>query len=154
MNWRLAFLALAAVLLLVCDESGAADRRGGRFSKDMHGVIRDKETGLEWFVGPNQDMTWRQAEAWAKGAPVNGGGWRLPTIAELRTLLGSGEYRPEGKDYSIKIDPIFQYGACCPWSCDTRDAGSAWLFDLDDGAPKPRARGNSYDGPPIAVRLR
>lgn len=154
MHWRLAFLAFVAVFLLVCDESGAEKPRDSRFSKNFHGVIRDKETGLEWFVGPNQDMSWRQAEAWAKGLPVGGGGWRLPTIAELRTLLGTGEYTPPNKTYSIKIHPIFQYGACCPWSCDTRDAGSAWLFDLDEGVAKPRARGNSYDGPPLAVRVR
>lgn len=134
--------------------SGAVSRGGVRFVKDVYGVIIDKQTGLQWYMGPNEDMTWRQAQSWTQSLSAGGGGWRMPTVSELRGLYGTGEYTPANKSYSVKIDPIFQLGACCPWSSDTRDALLAWLFDFDEGVPKWRARGNGYDGPPFAVRSR
>ena len=35
-----------------------------RFTKADNGVITDSVTGLEWYVGPNRDNSWRQAKAW------------------------------------------------------------------------------------------
>ena len=134
--------------------SGAVNRGGGRFARDVYGVISDKQTGLQWYMGPNEDMTWRQAQSWTQSLSAGGGGWRMPTVSELRGLHGTGEYTPTHRSYSVKIAPIFQLGACCPWSSDTRDVWSAWLFDFDEGVPKWRARGNRHDGPPLAVRSR
>ena len=36
-----------------------------RFTKANNGVITDSVTGLDWYIGPNQDNNWRQAKAWA-----------------------------------------------------------------------------------------
>jgi hypothetical protein len=74
---------------------------GKRYSIAPEKVITDSKTGLEWFLGPNQELTWEQAQAWAASLQVAGGGWRLPSLRELRTLYhhGLGSYN---------ISPLFQ----------------------------------------------
>jgi hypothetical protein len=74
-----------------------------RFTKDKSGVISDSATGLQWYVGPDQGMKWDQAKAWTESLTVAGGGWRMPTIPELKTLYQKGV-----SPYNNNIDPIFQ----------------------------------------------
>ena len=79
-----------------------------RFTKADDGVITDSLTGLDWYVGPNADNNWHEAKAWVEGLTVAGGGWRLPTMAELKAI-----YQKEASAY--------QYG---PALSDPRRPGS------------------------------
>jgi hypothetical protein len=45
-----------------------------RFTKADNGVIADSVTGLDWYVGPDQDNTWHQAKSWTENLTVAGGG--------------------------------------------------------------------------------
>ncbi|QLA14778.1 DUF1566 domain-containing protein [Desulfolutivibrio sulfoxidireducens] len=136
--------------------AGAARKTSsGRFSKDAEGVITDSRTGLQWFVGPDHDMTWVQANSWAQGLSAGGGGWRLPTLAELQGLYGSGEYTIPGKKYILRIDPIFAISACCPWSGDLKEPMSAGYMLFNGGGTAWGNRNNiSADSRVIAVRNR
>jgi hypothetical protein len=98
------------------------DSKGGltRFTMAKDGVITDSVTKLEWYVGPDQDTTWHQAKAWMESLTVASGGWRLPTVAELKTLYQRGASRQN-------IDPIFKTSGFFVWSVQI-DASSAWLF--------------------------
>jgi hypothetical protein len=81
-------LSLMALILLVVwgfgqsssVEAQVADGKGQpmRFTKANNGVITDSVTGLEWYVGPNQDNNWHEAKAWTENLPVAGGGWLCP----------------------------------------------------------------------------
>jgi hypothetical protein len=53
------------------------------------GGVLDRETGLVWEYSPGTNTnTWLQAVAFCQGRGLaNRGGWRLPTIDELRSLL-------------------------------------------------------------------
>jgi hypothetical protein len=62
----------------------------GRFIAYNNGMVRDKETGLEWISGPDKDTNWDEAKSWVKSLTVDGGGWRMPTIKELKTLYQEG----------------------------------------------------------------
>ena len=53
------------------------------------GVVRDMRNDLEWYAGPKK-MDWRQAQAWAQNLNAAGGGWRMPSRKELRTLYEEG----------------------------------------------------------------
>lgn len=70
------------------------------FSSD--GAIRDFRTDLDWVVGPDRDTNYAQAEQWVANCKVMGGGWRMPTCQELRTIYqqGLGERNP--------IDSVFK----------------------------------------------
>ncbi len=88
-----------------------------RFSKAPDGIITDHVTGLDWYVG--QESTWHQAKAWADGLTVGGGGWRLPTVAELKAI-----YQPGAS--ANNMDPLFQTTVAWAWSGELRNAWSVW----------------------------
>ena len=56
-----------------------------RFSIDNNDIITDSVTNLQWFRHGGV-MSWKKAEKWAGAIRLDGGGWRLPTIEELRVL--------------------------------------------------------------------
>jgi uncharacterized caspase-like protein len=67
--------------------------RYGNFIKQDNGIVYDERTNQEWYAGPDEDTTWIEADKWAKRLTVSGdgwrlfgGGWRLPTYEELRSL--------------------------------------------------------------------
>lgn len=90
-----------------------------RFTKAGDGVITDHLTGLEWYVNPNPDNKFRQAKAWAEGLTVAGGGWRLPTMAELKAI-----YQKDASAYHM--DPLFQVKGAWAWSGELRNDWSVW----------------------------
>jgi hypothetical protein len=90
-----------------------------RFTKADNGVITDRVTGLDWYVNPNPDTTWHEAKAWVESLTVAGGGWRLPTMAELKAIYQ--------KDVSANhMDPLFQAKGAWAWSGELRNDWSVW----------------------------
>ena len=81
--------------------TGDGSSHSVRFTRDKDGVISDRVTGLQWYVGPDQDTNWNQAKSWTENLTAGGGGWRMPTIPELKALYQKGAGRNN-------IDPIFQ----------------------------------------------
>jgi hypothetical protein len=125
-------LVVATFLLLLVGGFGPdstlkgqeVDSKAGpvRFTKAKDGVITDSLTNLQWYVGPDQDTTWLQAKAWLESLTVAGGGWRLPTVADLKTLYQRGASLQN-------IDPILQTSGFYVWSVQI-DASSAWLVNF------------------------
>jgi len=100
----------------------------GRFIAFKNGIVRDKKTGLEWIVGPDKDTTWNQAKEWIENLTVDSGGWRMPTIAELRTLYQKGV----GTHNMI---PLLETSGGYVWSGETKMESSetyGYLFDNVD----------------------
>ena len=66
-----------------CVESGSEDT----YSPDVD-PWTDPSSGLTWQVEPTGGtMNWSDAKAHCAGLSLGGGGWHLPTISELRTLI-------------------------------------------------------------------
>ena len=97
-----------------------------RFTKAANGVISDRTTGLEWYVGPSGDNTWHAAREWAASLTVAGGGWRLPTIKELKAIYQPGASRNN-------MDPLFQAGGAWAWSGELRNDWSVWGYAFYNG---------------------
>jgi hypothetical protein len=95
-----------------------------RFTKAPNGVITDRVTGLDWYVG--QENTWHQARAWVENLTVAGGGWRLPTVAELKAI-----YQPGAS--ANNLDPLFQTTVAWAWSGELRNAWSVWGYAFYNG---------------------
>jgi len=97
-----------------------------RFMDNKEGVIADTKTDLEWFIRPNTDISWHKAQSWVAGLKVAGGGWRMPTLLELRGLYikGMGQYN---------IHPLFKLDVNCVWTGQQRGSSSAWFFIFDTG---------------------
>jgi hypothetical protein len=85
-------------------------------------VYYDKNTNLEWVAGPDKDTNWYEAKSWVKDLTVTGGGWRLPTVEELKTLYkkGTGERN---------MTPLLKTTGWWVWSGETRGSSSAWNFN-------------------------
>ena len=115
-----------------------------RFNVSSYGVITDSQTNLEWLVGPDRYTTYWQAEQWAAGCKVAGGGWRMPTRQELKGLYkkGIGERN---------MYPVFKITGWNVWA-EPRDSSSAWVFNFYDGGELWAGRGQPANPRVFGVR--
>ena len=85
---------------------------GMRYRETGCGSIIDTKTGLQWYLGPDANISWTEAVQWSRKLPNCGGGWTLPTLDQLKTLFdqtvtaGTGFYI-NGRYWPAHIDPIF-----------------------------------------------
>jgi hypothetical protein len=117
-----------------------------RFMVSSEGAIADSRTGLEWVVGPDRDTNYAQAEQWVANCKVMGGGWRMPTRQELRTIYqqGVGERN---------MDPAFKTTGYYVWA-EPRDSSSACYFNFSNGSDIWDGRDGSNGGRGFGVRSR
>jgi len=97
------------------------------------GIVADRATGLLWErSGSLYPMTWQRACGYIESLNdqrfSDRTDWRLPTVAELMTLLTP---TPHGRD--LCIPPIFNATQRRLWSCDACSHVSAWYAGLDLG---------------------
>ena len=119
-------------------QSVAKRSSDGRYEVSSEGVITDTTTNLQWYVGPNQDTTWDQADAWVKNLTVAGGGWRLPTTDELNGIYDTS------KSSNVNIDKVFGSYNTYLWVWSTqRSSSSAWIFTFNSGGRYWRDRSYS-----------
>jgi len=112
----------------------------GRYSVGTCGAIKDSQTGLEWLVGEDRNLTWFEAQNWIVGLASCGGGWRMPTIEEIATLYdpsqraGTGYYT-EGRYFPAHVDPVFNAigSGSWVWSGQRVGVGDARSFNLNQG---------------------
>jgi len=114
-----------------------------RFTKAKDGVISDNVTGLEWYVGPDR-VTWYQAKAWTESLTAGRGGWRMPTIPELKAIWQKRAGR-DNMDQERFID-------IWVWSGQLIDASSARTFSFTFGNDSCSSLGNASGKRAFAVR--
>ena len=97
--------------------------RNDTFIVYPNGVVRDTEEDLEWLAGPDRDMNWEEAQEWVRSLTIAGGGWRMPTLDELKILsrkeVGTLNGAPSLKTYGVNV-----------WSVEIKDSSSAWYFSF------------------------
>ena len=122
--------------------------KGRRFIAHNNGVVYDKETGLEWYAGPDRDTTWYKAESWVKNLTVDGGGWRMPTKKELKSLYNKGAGQRN-------MTPLLKTTGWWVWSGEIKGSSSAWGFYFSYGSEYLYSRDSYYYGERgFAVRSR
>ena len=111
-----------------------------RFTATSCGSINDTRTNLEWFVGPDRNTTWYDAQQWTTGLQACGGGWRMPTLEEIRTLYDPGStagtgYYTRGQYWPAHMDAIFNGigGGSWVWSDQPTGDGNARSFNMNQG---------------------
>jgi hypothetical protein len=57
---------------------------GAGFVAYGNGKLFDRHTRLEWIFGPDKNTTWNEAKTWVENLNTDGGGWRMPTVLELK----------------------------------------------------------------------
>ncbi|MBF0458780.1 MAG: DUF1566 domain-containing protein [Nitrospirae bacterium] len=86
---------------------------------DSDGIIAATGTGLQWYFGP--DETWYNANSWVKSLSVGGGGWRMPTRAELIGLNDDLKVKQGITDYGMSISGWV-------WSGELKVPSAAWFY--------------------------
>ena len=118
-----------------------------RFIAFNNGVVRDKKTDFEWISGPDKDMRWDEAKSWVGSLAVDGSGWRMPTIKELKTLYqkGVGEHN---------MTPLLKTTGGYVWSSEIKKGSSTPLGFLFDSTDEHWGFPSVFDKRVLAVRLR
>lgn len=105
----------------------------------------DPETGLEWQYETPGKMTWYQAQEYAASLLLDGKkGWRIPTVAELESLLNRSKFRSDGRPI-MREDVPFR-DELPYWSSTTCGANSesAWIVLFDGGYILSYYKWNTY----------
>jgi hypothetical protein len=119
--------------------------RDGRYVVYGNGIVMDAQTGLQWVAGPDRDMTWDEANVWVSGLDTNGGGWRLPTIAELKGLFR--------QDTGTRnMTPLLKTTGWSVWSGEAKGAAFRWALRLHYGSVICYNRSYAFEGRVFAVR--
>lgn len=102
------------------------------------GVVRDKKTGLEWLTGSGWHMKWNKTKPWIEGLSlIFGGGWRMPTIDELRTLYVEG--------YGIRnLTPLLAATSWEIWSGEEAHSDKALAFNFRYGRETSEQRKTTH----------
>ena len=118
-----------------------------RFIANDNGVVKDTETGLEWYAGPDKDTNWNEAKRWVESLNVAGGGWRMPTRKELKALykMGAGKRN---------MTPLLKTTGWQVWSGETMGSSFAWGFGFGSGFEALDKRVFSHNRRGFAVRSR
>ncbi|PJC74135.1 MAG: hypothetical protein CO012_07105 [Syntrophobacterales bacterium CG_4_8_14_3_um_filter_49_14] len=99
-----------------------------RFTTAKDGLIVDSKLGLQWAPSKYQAMNWFQADSWARSLNLGGGGWRLPTRAELKSLYDTS--------FEAHADPAFHIDGNWVWTSELDGPSDAWYFNFYTGDDK------------------
>ena len=102
----------------------------GRFVRYGSGIIRDTQTGLEWYVYSTiSNVDWNQIKSWAESLDIDGGGWRLPTLNELEAISKTGKGRrniSQVFSHTGKYDGLNKNFTV--WSGEKEGSKHAWFY--------------------------
>ncbi|MHB8109469.1 MAG: tetratricopeptide repeat protein [Syntrophorhabdaceae bacterium] len=130
-------------------EENKARKERERFSLE-DGVIHDSKLGLEWVPSNGKGLNHYQAEGYVRDLSLDGGGWRLPTRVELKSLY---DITKPGN-----VDPVFNVGDKWVWASELYNeipsvpAAVGFYFYDGGGKAGDRANKNRHDRRVLAVR--
>ncbi len=140
-----------------CEDVG---RYRGQDGQTQHGVrsvvaehnneiIRDLNTQLLWTKQIRSDLTWYEAKVYCESVKLANKTWRLPTVAELRTLVNYGKVDPamddEFKVEDAELSNWFWASKHTHFDSESSDKlASAWIINFYDGFVEYTSRYNSY----------
>lgn len=118
------------------------------YEEKTTGIFPDKKPRLVWAARDNgRDIDWRRAATYCDELELASfDDWRLPTLAELKTLL-----EPLArKQYSTPNEITLT--ACCPWSSTLKGETSAWNFNFRFRKSFAGSLTHTYDLRALCVR--
>jgi hypothetical protein len=121
--------------------SGAPAKAGDRFTDNGDETVTDHQLGLMWARTDNQgDINWIQANQWVTYTfgdtlAKRYDNWRLPTLAELRSLyVHDRAYKgyEAACGQRVKIVPEIKLSCGWVWTSET-SAIQAYIFNFNRG---------------------
>jgi len=124
-------LSLAAVgVVLGLTVAAHANAPAGLYTT-ANGTVHDSKTNLTWQQeAPSTTYVWADATTYCSGLSLVGGGWRLPTVKELLTIVDWSRSNPSIDPNAFPSAPAYSF-----WS-SSRSASSssrAWYVEFYAG---------------------
>ncbi len=112
----------------------------------LHTITPDPlARNIEWILGPDRDMNWYEAREWVISLKINGD-WRMPSIAELRSLCNQNSHK------TITIHSSFKTSGWWLWSEKGDGPLAALGLDIHRGRVVSGGRALVSGGRIFAVR--
>ncbi len=105
----------------------------------------DPKTGQEWQYESPGEMTWHEAQEYGESLTLDGKrDWRLPSLAELESLLDRTKARSDGRA-PMREEVPFRDNLSY-WSSTTfeRDTKNAWIVMFDGAYVLSYYKSNLY----------
>lgn len=130
-RWR---AALAAVVVPLLTATASATAPVGRYTASTD-TVRDNRTGLTWRSAPLTG-SFGQSQAGTECGRI-GSGWRLPTIAELQSIVDITRTSPAVDATAFPSTPNAFF-----WSSSTmmKDTTLGWGVDFSTGSTTFQAK--------------
>ncbi|MSQ83677.1 MAG: DUF1566 domain-containing protein [Myxococcales bacterium] len=140
---RACVVLVIAFLLPLVAGSALGKAKPGRYVVDAKGeTVLDTTTKLTWqrFV-PSAAATWQGAKDACKALALAGGGWRLPGVRELATLVDLGQLNPAIDKTAFPNTPAESF-----WSATAYSGSSsyAWNVYFNGGYSNSHGVTNTY----------
>jgi hypothetical protein len=109
---RYDLMAAAACVMMLAYIGDVRGQDAARFSRTGCGSIIDNSSQLEWYIGPDANVSWHDSLSWVRDLRECGGNWQMPSLAELRGLFdlrytaGTGYYTRD-RYWPAHLHPIF-----------------------------------------------
>lgn len=121
-------------------------------------IVRDDVTKLLWTKQIKQNVTWYEAKSYCDSLRLNNKTWRLPTTAELRSIVNYGKVGPAIDDVFYKQGVVVDNDlkdALSNWFWASKhvhfnyengkDLASSWIINFYDGFVEYTSRYNIYN---------
>lgn len=141
---------LGAVLVIVIASvdslsTARADAPPCRY-KSTADTVMDVSTGLTWERAVSSpSVSWIDAKSYCGSLALDGGGWRMPTVHELQTIVDESEHNPSIDLKSFTSTPPEYFWSSTESAINPFNVwivafvdGSAFPFDV--GSPSARIR--------------
>jgi len=113
-----------------------------RFTDNGDGTINDRQLGLMWAKTDNQgDIDWHEARQWIRytfpsTVPGNYDNWRMPTLAELQSLVTKTPTYESDCGQELSIIGLIQLSCGWVWTSQSdKIAPTAWVFNFNNVYP-------------------
>ncbi|MGD8251784.1 MAG: DUF1566 domain-containing protein [Desulfobacterales bacterium] len=137
-RFKIVLIAVLAAVMVV----GRAATGEDRFVDNGDGTVTDLHTELMWAATDNHgDINWQQAVQWTRFTfsntiPVHYDGWRLPTMAELKSLYRGEDDAYDGYETDcgqrVLITPAIRLTCGWIWAEDNASV-TATVFNFTRG---------------------
>ena len=160
--WRNLAAALCVMAFGFISLGGAASAGAAeRFDRSACGSIVDRTKQLEWYVGPDTNISWSDALSWIHRLGACGGDWRMPSLVQLQSLFdarstaGTG-YFTRGRHWPEHLNPVFSSIGAGAWvwagEPATRSGIGYPAFNFNQGVNVVLEPGRDYTVRAFAVR--
>ena len=113
-----------------------------RFTDNGDGTVSDRQLGLMWAKTDNQgDINWHEALQWIRftfpnTVPGNYDNWRMPTLAELQSLVTKTASYESDCGKAVNIIALIRLSCGWVWTSQSdKLAPTAWVFNFNNVYP-------------------